>query len=211
MEIKKIEKGFDRDIDFKTIKEKLLFELNSTYQRLLIAEKETEKKILINKICYLMISIIQLRMGSRISEACEAFKLFIENNNIEKKQIVKIAKSEGMKYNHKTKKKFFAKARYRKMQFPDWINKEIFEEIKLSPYVTSLLNSNRLKKRVLDFLLKNFDCNTHSLRYAFINYMLYEEKRPMNDVAKFVGHSTVSQLVTYTQIKNTDQIFDLKI
>ena len=41
--------------------------------------------------------------------------------------------------------------------------------------------------------------------------MIYEEKRQSNDVAKFVGHVNVNQLVTYTQQKNCDKIFELDL
>ena len=39
--------------------------------------------------------------------------------------------------------------------------------------------------------------------------MLYEKKIEMPLVAKFVGHSSVGQLVRYTQLKNTNKLFDL--
>ncbi len=88
----------------------------------------------------------------------------------------------------------------------EWIEFEITPE--LNDYLNAIPIIN-LKQRVLDFLLTNFKCNTHSLRYAFINYMLYEKKVEMTLVAKFVGHVDVSMLVRYSQNKNADNIFDL--
>ena len=60
-------------------------------------------------------------------------------------------------------------------------------------------------------MIYNFSCNTHSLRYAFINHMIYVENRPLPDIAKFVGHKNINQLVTYTQQKNCNKIFDLDV
>lgn len=100
------------------------------------------------------------------------------------------------------------------MMFPiKWIekvniNKLILEIIKLNPQI---LNKINLKKDICKFMERYFNGNTHSLRYAFINHLLYIEKRPITDVAKFVGHSNVNQLVTYTQRKNCEQIFELDI
>jgi len=68
-----------------------------------------------------------------------------------------------------------------------------------------------LKRRTCDYLLRGFDCNTHSLRYACINYLLYDQKKEMAIVAKFVGHTGIAQLVRYTQLKESDKIFDLDI
>lgn len=204
----KINQGFDRNIDYEVIKNKLVrryTKIRKTYKEL----EGWKRKMAVNKLIYLTIAMIQLRNGSRISEACSALRLFVERENVKDKVIVKIAKSEGMKYNRAKKEKVAMKARFRKIMFPSWIDSKIIKIIKENH--SDFIKDARLKKRVLDYLLLHFDCNTHSLRYAFINYMLYDQKRPMNDVSKFVGHTTVNQLVTYTQQKNTDQIFDLDI
>jgi hypothetical protein len=207
----KIAKGFDRDIDFKPMKLKLINEIDKLYAKLGQAETPGEKRIATNQLCYVMIACIQLRNGSRISEACNCFLKYMNGADLDEKQIIKIAKSEGMKWNGSGIKKM-SKARYRKMMFPsDWIDISIFEEIKDAKPLILFIRSDRLRQRVRDYLLKYLDCNTHSLRYACINYLLYTEKRPMADVAKFVGHTSVGQMVLYTQAKNTEQIFDLDI
>jgi integrase len=200
-----INKGFDKGIDYLTIKEQFINELNKIYQ--LIDDSDYyDNKINKNKLIYLIISMIQLRNGSRISEACSAFREFIIKGIYGNRIVVKIAKSSGMKFNRTKKKKILMKARYRQMMFPKWIDTKIIDCFKNSH--NDFINEERLRKRVLDYLLKNFDCNTHSLRYAYINYMLMIKKTPMNIVSKFVGHTTVSQLVTYTQNKNVEALFD---
>lgn len=201
----KIAQGFDRGIDYQEIKDKFLKHLNRLYKYLQKADTRYETKVLTNKICYIMIAMIQLRNGSRISEACSAFVQFINSDDLDDKVVVKIAKSQ------KNTEKIKTKARYRKMVFPDWIDRDIFEEVRDSKPLVLLIQNKRLKKRVLDYMLMYFNCNTHSLRYACINYLLTDMKLPMPTVAKYVGHINTNQLCTYTQNKEVDKIFDLDI
>jgi len=210
--------GFDRGVEYKSMKEKLIKEYDIQKINLDALDNNSasyvsQKRILNYKLIYLLISMIQLRNGSRISEAVDAFRQFIDENDFKTKVIVKIAKSESIKYKKGTGEKFLTKIRYRKIKYPDtWVSYDDFSDY-ISDFDSRIkyLPNKRIQKRVLDYLLKYFYCNTHSLRYAFINYLLYDQKRPMTDVAKFVGHSNINQLVTYTQLKNTDQIFDLDI
>lgn len=199
-----IAKGFDRDVDFEDIKVKLLNVFN------VIIHKKDPKNIDFNQLVYITVALIQLRNGSRISEAINAFKLFLTDQSNDK-VIVKIAKSESLKCNKKGEK-IHTKARFRKIMFPNkWISFDVMHNFYKVDSNLLNIDNDVLRKRVLKYLLDHFKCNTHSLRYAFINYMLYIEKRPMTDVAKFVGHVNVSQLVRYTQLKNSDQIFDLDV
>lgn len=211
-----VQHGFDRGIDFNTIKNKLIREyeiLNNYLSDLDNEDKfyERRKKMIIHKKIYCIIALIQLRNGSRISEAVEAFKKFISFGEFNGKVLVKIAKSESIKYKKGTKEKFTTKIRYRKIMFPsDWIEFDYGDDDDIISYSKDIPNK-KLQKRVLDYLLKHFDCNTHSLRYAFINHMLFDLGKEMAVVAKFVGHTNVQQLVTYTQQKQTDKIFDMDI
>jgi len=203
----KVPVGFDRGVDFEDIKNRLLEKLTKLHDKLFV---DGETKILtLRKITYIVIALLQLRNGSRISEAVKAFIKFI-NDGINRRVTVKISKTDAIKVTKNGEKKR-SKARFREMMWPKWIPSEIFDLLSDNKEVDKLIKSNRLKKRVLDYLLINFKCNTHSLRYAFINYMIYVKKRPINDVAKFVGHANVSQMVAYTQIKNSNQIFELDI
>lgn len=206
-----IKQGFDRGVDFLMIKNKLLQHIEKLYLEFDNCPYEKKKKFIVNKICYTYIALIQLRNGSRISEACDAFCDFYSLDNLDLKVIVKIAKSSGKKYNVKTKQNIEKKARYRKMVFPEWIDRTKFDNFMNYPTVSDLIQSERLEKRVLDYLLLYFQCNTHSLRYSYINFMLNEKKISMPTVAKIVGHTTVGQLVTYTQNKQCDFVMDMHI
>lgn len=205
--------GFDRGIDYEPMKQKLIKCFYSIYNDILKIKKNEgcygrKMSILESKLLYLSIAMTQLRNGSRISEACQAIKVFCTTGDFNKRVIVKIAKSESIKY--KNGEKYTTKPRYRKMIFPnDWIDKDSDKIKKILMKRFKDIPFNRLKKRVLDYLLIYHQCNTHSLRYACINYLIYEKERPLNDVAKFVGHIDLSMLTKYTQQKNCEKIFDL--
>jgi hypothetical protein len=202
-----VDHGFDRGIDYKEIKQKLI----DKYKEQLKALDNTtlsayDRKCLINKQLYCLVSIIQLSNGSRVLEACKALKIFFKKGDTTNKILVKIAKSECVKTN-KEGEEYTTKARFRKMKFPNgWIDFTLTDELKRYLKKIKIIN---LKQRVLDYLLKNFDCNTHSLRYAFINFMLYEKKVEMSLVAKFVGHSSAAQIVRYSQNKKADELFEI--
>jgi len=206
-----ISTGFDRGIDYEPMKDRLIQFLEKYYNEY-ITIKDNQKcygsklKNLGNKMVYNTIAMIQLRNGSRISEACNAFSIFTKKG-IDSLVTVKIAKSESIKY--REGEKILTKPRYRKMLYPkEWIKNNNM----ILPILTSVMGTiplDRLKKRVLDYLLIYHQCNTHSLRYACINYLIYEKCRPLNDVAKFVGHIDLSMLTKYTQQKNCDKIFEL--
>jgi integrase len=201
--------GYDRGVDYTEMKDKLVKtfeELNKLYED---SDQIPSADKYIRQITYCLVAIIQLRNASRISEACNALTKFLETDNFNDKVIVKIAKSKSIKYKKGTHEKFVTKTRFRKMLFPiTWIEEVILKEgikLFLKQY------TGDLKRRVCDYLLRSFNCNTHSLRYACINYLLYDQKKEMSIVAKFVGHTGVAQLVRYTQLKESDKLFDLDI
>lgn len=201
-----ISKGFDKGLDFKEIKKELIEKFNELIEKLRLYKSEnkpkSEIKFLVNKLNYLLISLIQLRNGSRISEAVIAYRNWMADKDITEHITVKIAKSEKtFKKDNKT-----TRARYRKMVFPDWIDQNDFLFIKKRSDTKKLQESTSLKKRTLDYLRKYHECNTHSLRYAFINYMLHDKKIDMTIVGKTVGHVNLNQLIKYTQTKNVDKL-----
>lgn len=205
-----IAKGFDREIDYKSIKERLINEYNIVCDKLQGLSQENKSynydlRVLTNRKIYLLTALLQLKNGSRIIEACKTIKIFIKNNDLTKKVKVKIAKSECLKRG-KDGKEFVTKKRVREMTFPKWINLDIDKNIQEH---LDRITITQLKQRVLTMLIRDFKCNTHSLRYSFINYMLYEKKIEMGLVCKFVGHVDVSQLVRYTTLKNTQNIHEI--
>lgn len=201
-EDEKVPQSFDRGIDYNDIKPKLIDAVNNYYNDLI----ENSKKMALRKLVYTIIACISLRNASRISESVKAFAFFIKNKNTRPVNI-KISKSDAIKTT-KTGEKKKMKARFRDIIFPNWFEDKIFDRLRKSKEVQSLIATGRLKKRVLDHLNSNFNCNTHSLRYACINYLLYDKKRPINDVASYCGHSNVGQMITYTQKHRVNEIRD---
>lgn len=209
-----IAKGFDRDVDYETMKGKLIKAYNKIETEIDELDEEdrkyiTKRRILMHKLIYVTIAMIQLRNGSRILEAVKATRIFLKKRQFDKRVTVKLAKSESIKYKKDSGEQYTTPPRYRGMKFPtNWITLKYPKDMRF--YVKHIENT-KLKKRVLDYLLRYQDCNTHSLRYAFINYMLYVKKWEMGLIAKFIGHSNLNQLIRYTQQKNADQIFELEI
>ena len=74
-DISDVSGSFDRGLNYETIKKKLIKRMNKLYEK--IQEKYTN--IGMKRLVYSVIAIIQLRNGSRISEAVKAFILFIKN------------------------------------------------------------------------------------------------------------------------------------
>jgi integrase len=208
-----VETGFDRGLDFKEIKQKL----KKAYKQALKEHKrldeddryyKSKKRKIVNRIIYILVAMIQLMNGSRISEACDSCRQFLESDDLVTKIVTKIAKSESIKTNKKGET-YTTKARHRNIKFPlCWI--DIPDRIKddLNEHFGNI-SQDVLRKRVLDYLLKHHNCNTHSLRYACINHLLYEKKLEPSIVAKHVGHSNMAQIVRYTQVKELDKVFDL--
>ena len=155
--------------------------------------------------------MISLRNGSRISESVEGMRRLMVASDIKKKVTVKVAKSKSKKYNKETGDIYYTKIRYRNIIFPyTWV--EISDNKNDIKNYLKLISTDRLKKRVLDFLRLKFEgCNTHSLRYACINYLIHTKEKPINEVCKFVAHSNTNQIVRYTQQHNADKIFELEI
>jgi hypothetical protein len=210
----KVAKGFDRDIDYETMKEKLIKAYNKHEEELHNLDMDTKgyvfkRGIIVRKLMYVVIAMIQLRNGSRIIEAVKAFRKFLhEDNPLDKRVTVKLAKSATTKYNDDGET-YVTEARAREMMFPHkWFELILRNDMRF--FAESLKNA-QLKKGTLDYLLANHNTNTHSLRYAFINYMLYVKKWEMGLIAKFIGHSSVNQLVRYTQNKNANKVFELDI
>jgi integrase len=142
----------------------------------------------IKRLAYLVIALTQLQNGSRISETINAIKIFFEDYNA-KVAVITIAKrKDGFR---------------RKILRPEIINNEILERIELEIKNDTI---EELSKKIRMFLTRHYGWNTHSLRYALINYLAIEKKVPVNLVSKLVGHKNMNQLLTYTQNKHVDEL-----
>jgi site-specific recombinase XerD len=161
---------WDKGIDFENTYNKLLRHMNKA--------KPPAK-------CYDAILLIQLRNGSRVSEAVRAFKQFLETKSMELDVLV-------------SKKK--ARQEKRLMVIPQ----ELLSIV--SPcFDLRNVEDRILINRVKNYCLATFGFNTHSLRYAFITYLLRQGVNP-SIVAKITRHSRLEYIQRYTQEKLADEI-----
>src|ERR1700678_1244337 len=119
--------GFDRGVDYLDMKKKLVNGYHLLIKNLNDISDDKfflrKSNMIYKKIIYNLIAITQLRNGSRISEAVNAFKKFINSENFNELVTVKIAKSEKIKHNKVTNNVTKTKIRYRKMKYPkNWID-----------------------------------------------------------------------------------------
>jgi len=212
-----IANGWDKGLDYKKIKRKFTNEIDRVYNNIRDLSEENatifdrKKRMLVKKLIYLTISVIQLVNGSRVTEAINAFKIFLKDKDFNEKVVVKIGKSDSLKTTRQGEQ-FRLKPRFRHMKFPiQYVNNKIIKLIDGSDALEQVLECNCLKRCLCNYLTRHFNCNTHSLRYAFINYLLYDMKIEMPAVAKFVGHVDCSQMVRYSQRKQIDKIFNLDL
>jgi integrase len=134
--------------------------------------------------CYFAIALIQLRNGSRISEAIRAFKDWIKTNNTEL-------------YIRVSKKK---KIEDRLMIIPSEV-----QQYRLLCVDLLDVSDKVLRDRVRATLYYYLKLNTHSLRYAFITYLLKNNVNPAI-VSKIIKHSRLDTLLHYVQVKESEKV-----
>ena len=162
--------GWDKGLDFE-----------STYSK--IARHMAKAKV--PGKCYDAILLIQLRNGSRVSEAVRAFKQFLAMKSLELEVLV--SKKRG-------------KRETRLMIIPQ----ELLSFV--SPcYDLKDVDEKVLVNRVKFHCIHTYNFNTHSLRYAFITYLLRLGVNP-SIIAKITKHSRLDFILTYTQEKTAEDI-----
>ena len=173
---------FDKGVDYSQANEKFITDINNLLNQAYMNAHE------LKRLTYLVIALIQLQNGSRISETINAVKMFIANHDLKVAIIIIAKRKDGFR---------------RKILLPELITKEIMERIKPEIKNDTI---EELSKKIRMFLTRHYGWNTHSLRYALINYLAIENKVPVNLVSKLVGHKNMNQLLTYTQNKHVDEL-----
>jgi integrase len=153
----------------------------ATYTRLLNALRRYEGRKLQ---CYVLIALIELRNGSRISEAIRAFKEWVRTGKTELYILV-------------SKKR---KPVERLMVIPPEI-----QEYRLKCVDLVDVDDNVLSERVRVSLHDHFKINPHSLRYAYITYLLRQGVNPAI-VSKLIKHSRLDTLLSYVQEKIGEKV-----
>ena len=135
--------------------------------------------------CYDAILLIQLRNGLRVSEAVRAFKEFLTRKALEVE--VQVSK----------KRKFETRLVV--------IPRELLDAKLAGCSDLLALDEKKLAHRVKMYCLRRYGFNTHTLRYAFITYLLRQGVSP-SIIAKITKHSRLDFILTYTQEKAAEEI-----
>jgi integrase len=169
--------GWDKGLDFEATLRKLLEYRKFIRGRVLRPRYRASLRDV-------NILILALVNGLRISEAIECYYMWLESNGAESRFNVKLAKS---------------KDRYRLCLVP-----EIFDKVDLA----ATKNLPRPRKQALNnFSRRNFGFNTHSLRYAFINYLLARGVDAPT-VSRIVGHKNLDTILSYIQSKRAHETLE---
>ena len=135
--------------------------------------------------CYSAVLLIQLRNGLRIGEAVEAFTKFIKTGKRE--------------FN------IFVEKKRRPEERLVVVPPELDDQIRLSCIDLAQTNKRVLVNRIKNWCRGVLGFNTHSLRYAFITYLLRMGVNP-SIIAKITKHSKLDFILNYTQAKTADLI-----
>jgi len=169
-------RGWDKGLDYEKTYRKLVRMLRATREG---AKRSHRKK---RRLACISVLLIQLRNGCRVGEGIEALRKFCETE--EREVRVRIEKKKEPKY--------------RLIVLPKEITKE---DLRLISDVVWEINRHNVK----NFAYYHFKANTHSMRYAFVTYYA---KRGINPqlIAKIIGHSDLSHLLSYTQRVEAEDI-----
>jgi len=132
--------------------------------------------------------LIQLRNGARVGEAIEATKAFCESKATTVR--VRIEKHQGNDT--------------RLMVLPEELRGKEGRDY-LAKACIRLTKVRNPKSAVKEYCRATYGFNSHSLRYAFITYMLSKGISP-SFIAKITGHKNLSHILHYTELKTAEDI-----
>ena len=135
-----------------------------------------------------VVLLIQLRNGARIGEAVEAAKAFCSTKDYTVR--VRIEKHKGNDT--------------RLMVLPEELRDRQGREY-LAQACARLAKVKNPKNAVKLYCRRVYGFNTHSLRYAYVTYMLSKGVNP-SLVAKITGHKNLSHILHYTEIRTAEDL-----
>jgi len=136
--------------------------------------------------CYYAVLLIQLRNGCRVSEAVRAFREFLRSGAVELR--VPVSKRRGVE---------------RLVVVPAELE-ALRGEARACCSELLLVPERALVKRVVTWCERKLGFNTHSLRYAFITYLLRSGVNP-SIVARITQHARLDYILRYTQEKEAER------
>jgi Phage integrase family. len=137
---------------------------------------------------YDVVLLIQLRNGSRVGEAVEATMRFCASG-----QDLVLVRIEKHKDND-----------LRLMVLPEELRSGEGRQL-LSEACAALSALRSPKAAVKVYCRRTYGFNTHSLRYAFVSYLLKRGVSP-SIVAKITGHRSLDHILHYTEMKTAEDI-----
>jgi site-specific recombinase XerD len=162
--------GWDKGLDFKETLKKLL-----AFKKWVRSSPEMTgtRRVQLRNVNILLLALLN---GLRISEAIECYYKWLENPTV-KEIAVKVAKSKKDKH------------RVCVVEGLDAVDHKYTKHLDRP-------TPNNLQV----WTVQHFKFNTHSLRYAFINYMLQQGYDPAT-VSKIIAHSRLETIMSYVQEK----------
>lgn len=177
-------KGWDKGLD-----------LESTYKKFLEAFSQTDSK---REKFWITIAITQIRNGCRAGEAVYAVAKWLETGFDQLEIPVEKRKNAT-----------------RLIYMPKICTKELRESLLKYAQKRGINTENKKKlKRTIEsykaHLIRKYKINSHSLRYAFVTYMLKNGTEPAI-LAKIIGHSNLHHLLKYVQQKKANEELEKKL
>ncbi len=166
-------KHWYKEIDFNDILRKIKINLEIQYKKL---ESGTGSKLDIKRFLYYSIALLQVTNGLRSSEAIKCLQIFLKKKE---KEISIIA----------------GKSKLERWVIIPPILFDYYNELK--KYGEILKNVR--KQSYYNFIKNNLGVNPHSLRYAFINYMISKGIEPEKLVV-YMGYSSFKHMINYYRV-----------
>jgi len=168
-----------KNVDFNDILRKIKTNLEIQYKKL---ESGTESKLDIKRFLYYSIALLQLTNGLRSTEAIKGLQIFLKKKE---KEINIIA----------------GKSKIERWVIIPPILLEYYDELK--KYGEILKNIR--KQSYYNFIKNNLKINPHSLRYAFINYMISKGIEPEKLVV-YMGYSSFKHMINYYRVASAKDL-----
>ncbi|MGC9145969.1 MAG: integrase [Nitrososphaeria archaeon] len=150
--------------------------------RIINENKEKQGERAARSLAIACILLVQLRNGSRVSEAHEALMKYLQT-----KEIIVTVRVRKQKHPEE-----------RKMYIPKEVRN--VERSRILGAYPSVANVEKWCERHIGF-------NTHSLRYAWITEAARRHIAPQI-IAKVTGHKTLNMILGYTQQKAADDLLE---
>jgi integrase len=137
---------------------------------------------------YDVVLLVQLRNGSRVGEAVEATVRFCEAG--QDQVLVRVEKHRD--------------GDQRLMVLPEELRSGEGRQL-LGEACAALSALRNPKAAVKVYCRRAYGFNTHSLRYAFVSYLLKKGVSP-SIVAKVIGHRSLDHILHYTEVRLVEEV-----